>query len=148
MSFTLRLEKGNPLTHTELDDNFKYPYKWRPTTPYLAGMLIAYNYNFYECITNHTSSTVFDASKWTIYSGSNELGKVNVIKPGESLTVKKNEELSFADNFYIKGNLLIEGNDPDSDFGYGSAVSTDGIAVIAGTIILDGTIVNDGKLIN
>ena len=71
MATTIRLDKGTPLTHAELDNNFKYPYKWSQNKTYQVGMLVSYNYNYYECITSHTSVTIFQPAKWKMYGGNN-----------------------------------------------------------------------------
>ncbi len=68
---TTRIEKGLPLSHIELDDNFKYEYKWKPNTDYKAEMVVSFNFDLYECLIDHTSGSIFETIKWKRY-GSNE----------------------------------------------------------------------------
>ena len=146
---TLRLEKGSSLTHQELDNNFKFPFRWAPNYQYTIGMLVSYNYSFYECNNAHTSSSVFDSSKWQNYSGSSSGGsstKSNIIQPNNSVNVINNQELSYCDNLYNKGVINITGG-TDSNFGSGSAVSTDGVLIVMGILFNEGTIYNSGKII-
>lgn len=64
-----RLEKGEELTHKELDDNFRFKHKWTSGTTFELEEVVLYNFSFWECITKHNSTTVFDSSKWEKISG-------------------------------------------------------------------------------
>jgi hypothetical protein len=68
MAIIFRNEKGSPLTHEELDKNFKFPHKWRQSIPYTVGEIVSYNYSFYECTIAHTSTSVFDGLKFVRYT--------------------------------------------------------------------------------
>ena len=66
---TFRLEKGRELTWYELDDNFRYQYKWKPNSLYKLEMVVLHNYSLYECIIQHTAGSTFDGTKWKNISG-------------------------------------------------------------------------------
>ena len=40
---------------------------WSPTTQYTLSNLVLYGGTVYKCITNHTSTSTFDLTKWEIY---------------------------------------------------------------------------------
>jgi hypothetical protein len=43
---------------------------WTPSTYYFTGNIVTYGGTVYNCITQHTSTTTFDATKWTTISQS------------------------------------------------------------------------------
>lgn len=41
--------------------------EWTPTTAYTISNIVLYAGTVYKCITNHTSTTTFDPTKWQVY---------------------------------------------------------------------------------
>ena len=41
--------------------------EWSPTTSYTISNIVLYAGTVYKCITNHTSTSTFDPTKWQIY---------------------------------------------------------------------------------
>ncbi len=96
---TERLKKKAPLTHKELDDNFKYGYRWKSNVEYESDMIVVYDDSFWRCLGTHTSGSVFDKSKWKQFSTKTEFeGDMNgylvfedlgIIEPQEEKQVKE-----------------------------------------------------------
>ena len=65
-----RGNKNRPLTHNELDNNFRYANEWEASTEYKQGMLVLHDIAgngepyFYQSKNDHTSGTTFDATLW------------------------------------------------------------------------------------
>lgn len=58
---------GREQLDSSITIGFESPLPWAQSTSYVAGVsTVFYNAIFYTCKTTHTSSSVFDSSKWTL----------------------------------------------------------------------------------
>lgn len=69
LNITFRNGLGRPLTHTELDNNFRFLHDWQPNTPYSAGMYVEYEEggisNLYKAKFDIPAIAFFNSNDWT-----------------------------------------------------------------------------------
>lgn len=73
---------------------------------------------------------------------------IRVVKPAKVLTIPLDRELHQVQDFYNKGQVIIEGGAAADDYGSGAAVPRYGIFRVDGILYNEGIIVNNGLIIN
>lgn len=81
----LREDKGTPLEHIELDNNFKFPFKWKPNKLYKEGQRVYNNVN----------------NLWNIYIAKNDIQPSTIFNLSEWYKIGNNQNLSFQNSIQI-----------------------------------------------